>query len=68
MWFCECKDCKKMRRKGKVLGTRMMGYWLTRGIIGEPEYYYGPVSGYVDHPKFAKGRARKEKWPDTYDE
>jgi hypothetical protein len=28
-----------------------------------PEYYFGPVSAYVNFPKFMKGRKRKEKKP-----
>ncbi|QIG69671.1 hypothetical protein EVB81_102 [Rhizobium phage RHph_I46] len=48
--YCTCKKCKKMRRKGLVLGTRRMGFWLTR--FGKLEYYLGPVSDYVRHPRF----------------
>ena len=58
--FCNCKDCKKMKRRGLVLGSRNMGFWI-RGFHGQIEYYYGNVRAYVPHPKFAKGRARKER-------
>jgi hypothetical protein len=57
--FCKCKDCKRARRKGKILGTRIMGFW---GMwSGKPEYYHGPVSDYVPFPKFMKGRRRKDR-------
>lgn len=46
--FCNCKDCNKMKRKGKVLGAKAFGNYT--------------VSAYVDHPKFAKGkRVRRPK-------
>jgi hypothetical protein len=60
MYLCSCKDCKKARRKGLVLGSRMMGYWLKTNQTSEPEYYYGNVSTYVPYPKFQKGRRRKD--------
>jgi len=52
-----------MRRKGLILGTRIMGFWFsgTSTASGNPEYYYGPVSDYVPFPKFQKGRGRKER-------
>ena len=56
--FCRCKDCKKMKRKGKVLGSRKMGFWL-ENLDGTHSYYFGPVSCYVDHPKFMKGRRER---------
>ncbi len=64
MNFCKCKDCKKMRRKGKVLGTRIMGFWMKNRIFINKEgysYYHGPVSDYIPFPKFQKGRKRKER-------
>lgn len=54
--FCQCKQCKKMKRKGKVLGARMMGYWLTPLGGGKPSYNYMHFSDYVPHPRFAKGK------------
>ena len=60
MTFCKCKDCKRMRRQGKILGTRMMGF-RTDAWAGTKEYWYGPVSAYVNFPKFMKGRLRKDK-------
>ena len=59
MYLCGCKDCKKARRKGLVLGSRKMGFWLVPDL-GEPEYYYGDVSDYVPYRKFQKGRRRKD--------
>lgn len=59
--FCSCKQCKRMKRKGKILGTRMMGFWLKLSS-DRIEYYHGPVSDYVPFRKFMKGRVRKEKW------
>lgn len=64
MYFCKCKDCKKMRRKGKILGTRIMGFWMKSWAHGKGDtyvYYLGPVSDYVPFPKFQKGRKRKER-------
>jgi hypothetical protein len=44
-----------MRRNGKVIGTRKMGFWLK--VSGDNyEYYLGPVSAYVDYHKFSKGK------------
>jgi hypothetical protein len=60
MHLCSCKDCKKERRKGLVLGSRKMGYWLKIDQTSEPEYCYGNVSTYVSYPKFQKGRRRKD--------
>lgn len=48
--FCDCKQCKKARRKGKVLGSRIVGYF-SQGVFG-----WGSVSDYVFHPKFVRGR------------
>lgn len=59
--FCNCRDCKKMRKKGKVLGTRIMGFWLNLDPRFPPEYYQGPVSDYVPFPRFAKGRRIKRE-------
>lgn len=50
--FCRCKQCQKQRRRGRVLGVRLLRHF------GNGAYY---VSGYVKHPKFWGGRARKEK-------
>ena len=57
--FCNCKPCRKAQRKGLVLGTRQMGFWRDWG--NGVEYYLGPVSDYVQHIRFAKGRVRKER-------
>jgi len=53
----------KQRRKGKVLGTRQMGFWMKNWATGVPEYYHVGVSAYVNFPKFMKGR--KEKWDNS---
>ncbi|AMO44268.1 hypothetical protein vBRpoSV10_215 [Ruegeria phage vB_RpoS-V10] len=59
---CQCKDCKKARRKGLVLGSRRMGFWCARIIGYGVEYYLGSVSAYVPHPRLAKGkRLRREQ-------
>lgn len=52
--FCRCKACKRAARKGKVLGSRTMGFFYD-GIFG-----FCSVSDYVPFRKFAKGRARPE--------
>jgi hypothetical protein len=60
MNFCRCKQCKKQRRKGKILGSRVMSFWLE----WNGAYVYNKdlsVSDYVPFPKFMKGRKRKEK-------
>jgi hypothetical protein len=57
--FCNCKDCKRQRRKGKILGTRIMGFWMRGMTTGAMEYYNGPASAYVNFPKFMRGRRRK---------
>jgi hypothetical protein len=54
--YCRCKDCKKMKRKGKILGSRKMGFWLVDQFTGTTYYYYGSVSDYVNFPKFMKGK------------
>lgn len=59
--FCTCDHCKKMFRKGKVLGYRKMSFWLTWRYIGKYEYHTGMVETYVNHPKFMKGRLRKDR-------
>lgn len=61
MRLCNCKECKKMRRKGKILGTRIMGFWLPIGMNGKHEYYLGPVSEYVPFPRFEKGKRERRK-------
>jgi hypothetical protein len=63
MYLCGCRDCKKMRKRGKALGSRKMGYWLSNGE--KYSYYYGNISAYVNFPKFMSGRSRKDtvkKW------
>ena len=55
MRFCSCKQCKKAKRKGLILGTRRMTFWLI-GHSGKPEVYSGPVSDYVPYHRFRKGR------------
>jgi hypothetical protein len=67
MNFCSCKQCKKQKRKGKILGYRVMGFWLPLGFSDKMEYYLGPVSDYVPYHKFQKGRTRKEKWATIQD-
>lgn len=57
--FCDCKRCVRLRkREGLVLGTRVMGFWIGTPIVETPQYYKGPVSDYVRHPKFARGVRR----------
>lgn len=43
--YCRCRDCKRMRRKGFILGSLRYGY---------------RASAYVLYHKFIKGRGRKE--------
>lgn len=50
--FCNCKDCLKQRRKGRVLWHRLLRHF------GPGAYF---VSDYVEHPKFRKGRRPEEK-------
>ena len=46
--FCGCKDCKKMKRKGFILGTRRDKRW--------PNTEFSMVSDYVPFHRFAKGK------------
>jgi hypothetical protein len=48
-----------MKRKGEILGTRIMGFWLKVGNVYE--YYYGPVSSYIQYHRYVKGRTRKDR-------
>jgi len=49
--LCRCRDCRGQKRKGKILGSRLLRH------LGSNAYY---VSAYVISPKYAKGvRARK---------
>lgn len=59
--FCQCKDCRKMKRKGKILGTRQMGFWINNifDTNGDMVYYYGNVSAYVAYHRYKKGRVYK---------
>ena len=50
--YCRCKDCKKQRRKGRILGARLLRY------LGEGAYR---VSDYVPYHRFLKGRIRKDR-------
>lgn len=50
--YCTCRDCKRQRRNGKVLGSILLKH------LGSAAHH---VSAYVDYPKFGKGRTRKEK-------
>lgn len=62
--FCDCYTCRKLRkRKGLVLGSRRMGFWLPAGRYSdEKQYYFGNVSDYVPHPKFKPGRRPDKKF------
>jgi hypothetical protein len=55
--FCNCRPCKKQRRRGRVLGSRLLRHFGSGA--NEMAYF---VSCYVKHRKFIKGRARKEKF------
>jgi hypothetical protein len=41
-----------------------MGFWLSRVYYNNavPQYYFGPVSDYVTHPRFAPGRRPDPKF------
>lgn len=45
--FCRCRDCRRMKRKGYVLGKQLLKH------LGSEAYY---VSAYVPYHKFQKGR------------
>ncbi len=49
--YCDCRDCKRARRKGLILGSRLLKH------LGAGAYW---ISDYVFHRKFAKGRKRKD--------
>lgn len=48
--FCDCKRCRRLRRKGLVLGAKREGYF-SNGVFG-----WGSVSAYVRFHKFLPGR------------
>ncbi len=45
--FCTCKDCKAAKRKGYVLGSRLLKH------LGSKAYY---VSAYVKYHRYNKGK------------
>lgn len=49
---CHCRQCKKARRKGLVLGVRLLKH------LGPGAHH---VSGYVPFARFAKGRRLKRQ-------
>lgn len=49
---CDCKRCKKARRKGLILGSRWEFSWK-HGLCR--------VSDYVPYHRWQKGRRRKDK-------
>lgn len=57
--LCSCRDCRRHKRDGYVLGTRVMGFWIM-GFNGQMQYYHGPVSDYVRSSKFSKGRRERK--------
>ena len=46
--FCQCKDCKKQKRKGKILDAYWAGNYTYGGLM--------KVSGYVPYHRWMKGR------------
>ena len=50
--YCRCRDCKAQRRKGYVLGSRLLKH------LGAAAHH---ASAYVPYVKWAKGRKRKER-------
>lgn len=48
---CHCKDCKKAKRRGLVLGSRRMTYWRD-GMLN----IMSSVSDYVPYHRYQKGR------------
>lgn len=52
---CNCKSCRKQRRKGLVLGSRLLTRGWAWGLpLGRDKATY--VSDYVPFRRFAKGR------------
>jgi len=51
--FCKCKDCKRMKRKGKILGTFRARHFKDGWT---PDGMRGPYSAYVPYHRFQKGR------------
>lgn len=57
-YMCGCRDCRKMARKGKILGSRSLSH-LRGGRQSDPERDFGDtvqVSDYVDFPKMQPGK------------
>lgn len=53
--FCHCKQCRKMKKKGKALGAQWVGGFVYGGLL--------KVSNYVTYHRYRKGRR-----PDAPDE
>ena len=46
--YCECRQCKRAKRRGFVLGSYYAGSYVNGGLMR--------VSGYVRNPRWSKGR------------
>jgi hypothetical protein len=52
-FFCQCKDCRKAKKKGLILGTRRARHFQS-GFT--PDGMRGPFSDYVPYHRYQKGR------------
>lgn len=50
--YCQCRDCRRAKRSGLVLGSRLLKY------LGAGAY---KVSAYVAHPRWRAGRRPEPK-------
>jgi len=57
-----------MKRKGFILGSRYMEFWLTGGNSSGVEHYRGYVSAYVPYFRYLRGKrpARRQKNENIY--
>lgn len=54
MKYCNCNQCKKMKRKGLILGAVDQSHWNPNGLH---------VSAYVPYFKFQKGKDKEMQAP-----
>ena len=50
--YCQCRDCRRAKRAGNVLGSRLLKY------LGAGAHR---VSAYVPHPRWRAGRRPEPK-------
>ena len=59
-YFCRCDYCRKMMKKGKVFMAKYLGSYF-KNYDGTYSFQMFHYDGYYYHPKFTKGRNRKDR-------